>query len=342
MTDDAVLALDAGQSGVRARAIEPGAPRRQVELDAVRTNMPVLPQLAQRAAQAVTALWPDATPGNLGLAVGSTGLATDETAAALLAAVRGTNMTGTSAGDAGSATVRRVALAHDAITCYLGALGDRDGVMVAAGTGVVTLSAGPKGVARVDGWGHVLGDDGSGFWIGREGLRAVMRAYDGRGPATALTPHMQADFPHLDDAYLTVQRDPDWVRHIASFAKTIAELASHDAVCDHIIREAADRLATAALVALNRSGELMADPTPTVAALGRCFDGALLRATFETRLREHLADPGSLEGPHTARGGLTQTQPRFAPALGDALDGAAALFDLAPSNPLYTQVRWAD
>jgi len=320
---DAVLALDAGQSGVRARAIEDGRTPRSLDLDAVRTNTPVLPQLAARAAQAIAALWPHGAPANLGLAIGSTGLATDETADDLL----------TSTYDHG---VRRVGLAHDSITCYLGALGTRNGVMVASGTGVVTLAAGPTGVARVDGWGNQLGDDGSGFWIGREGLRAVLRAYDGRGPATALTPHVLADFPHLDDAYLAVQRDPDWVRHIASFAKTIAELASHDAICERIIREAADRLAQAAIVALDRSGELAADLTPAVAAIGHCFDGALLRQTFQTRLRDHLANPDAPEDGRTPR-----AHPCFVPPLGDALDGAAGLFDVSPNSPLRDQVRWA-
>ena len=38
--------------------------------------------------------------------------------------------------------------------------------------------------ARAGGWGYVLGDEGSGYWLGRQALRAVMRAADGRGPAT--------------------------------------------------------------------------------------------------------------------------------------------------------------
>ncbi len=47
-------------------------------------------------------------------------------------------------------------------------------------------------VARVDGWGNIMGDAGSGYWIGREALDAVMRAYDGRGPQTALTDVVRA------------------------------------------------------------------------------------------------------------------------------------------------------
>lgn len=63
------------------------------------------------------------------------------------------------------------------VTAYLAANGTRHGVVVAAGTGVVTLGVGPEGVARVDGWGHLLGDAGSAYWIGRAGLDAALRTF---------------------------------------------------------------------------------------------------------------------------------------------------------------------
>jgi N-acetylglucosamine kinase-like BadF-type ATPase len=309
-----VVALDAGQTGVRARVVRRDASviARCCDLDAVRTNVPVTPQLAQRAAQVIAAAWPHGLSDDvrLGLAVGSTGLATDETADALLGLAR-------------PAGVRFVALAHDSITCFLGALGGARGAMVAAGTGVVTLGVGPTAMARVDGWGNQLGDDGSGFWIGREGLRAVMRAYDGRGPATTLTALVEKDFPSLDDAYLVVQRDTDWVRRVAGYSKTVAALAPTDPVCADIVGRAAGLLATAALVALRRCGELDATTTPTVATVGRLFDGDPLRAQFEAGVRDQA--PGA----------------RFVPPLGDALDGAATLFDVPDGNPLSTAVRRA-
>ncbi|GAE70420.1 hypothetical protein JCM18909_3738 [Cutibacterium acnes JCM 18909] len=65
--------------------------------------------------------------------------------------------------------VSRVLLAHDSITSYLGALGDQLGVVTASGTGVITLAVGRHNVARVDGWGYIIGDAGSAFWLGRHG-----------------------------------------------------------------------------------------------------------------------------------------------------------------------------
>ena len=105
----------------------------------------------------------------------------DADAAALLSLLAGTG-------------IRSTVLAHDSTTSYLGALGDTRGAVVASGTGVVTLAVGVETVARVDGWGYIMGDAGSGYWIGRAGTRRRdarrrrPRAADGtdRRPAPAV------------------------------------------------------------------------------------------------------------------------------------------------------------
>ncbi|NSC25239.1 ATPase, partial [Streptomyces albus subsp. chlorinus] len=67
---------------------------------------------------------------------------------------------------AGEFGVRRVALAADAVTAYAGALGERPGAVVAAGTGMIAMGTDLVSWRRADGWGHLLGDCGSGAWIG--------------------------------------------------------------------------------------------------------------------------------------------------------------------------------
>ncbi len=63
-----------------------------------------------------------------------------------------------------------------------------DGAVVIAGTGAVTAAiAGRRVVRRCDGYGWLLGDEGSAVWIGRAAVVAALAALDGRGPATALT-----------------------------------------------------------------------------------------------------------------------------------------------------------
>jgi N-acetylmuramic acid 6-phosphate etherase len=62
------------------------------------------------------------------------------------------------------------------------------GAALICGTGSIVYGEDAEGRrARAGGWGYLLGDEGSGYAIGQAGLRAVMRAFDGRGPRTALT-----------------------------------------------------------------------------------------------------------------------------------------------------------
>ncbi|GAA1688337.1 hypothetical protein GCM10009808_01620 [Microbacterium sediminicola] len=212
-----------------------------------------------------------------------------------------------------------VHLAHDSTTSYLGALGTAPGAVVAAGTGVVTLGVGPAGVARVDGWGYLMGDAGSGFWIGRRALEAVMRAHDGRGPATALTDVVRAQWPELPEAYMALQADPERVSRVASFAYAVAEAAtSGDTVAREITELAAAELAHSVRIALARAGVTEA---PVCAALGGVFRSEALRKTFTTQLWADTPRPVRVIEP-----------------AGTSVDGAATLATLPADHPLATQV----
>src|SRR5262249_20279577 len=82
-----------------------------------------------------------------------------------------------------AATLR---LTNDA-ELLLSAVDGAVGVALVAGTGSIALGRDKHGTsARAGGWGHILGDEGSGYEIGRQALQAAMRAADGRGEATLL------------------------------------------------------------------------------------------------------------------------------------------------------------
>ncbi len=67
------------------------------------------------------------------------------------------------------------------------AFGDAAGVMLVSGTGSVAFARAPDGrIERCGGWGPVMGDEGSGAWIGRRALSVITAAHDGREPETAL------------------------------------------------------------------------------------------------------------------------------------------------------------
>src|SRR5437870_9299577 len=77
---------------------------------------------------------------------------------------------------------------NDARIALTGAVGFGSGVVVIAGTGSVAFGRSEDGrEARAGGWGPKIGDEGSGYAMARDGLTAIVRAYDGRGPATKMT-----------------------------------------------------------------------------------------------------------------------------------------------------------
>jgi len=82
----------------------------------------------------------------------------------------------------------RVIIKSDGCVALYGAFAGTSGMIVVSGTGSVAMGAGKnREFARVGGWGHILGDEGSGFHIALEGMRAVVRSHDGLLPLTELT-----------------------------------------------------------------------------------------------------------------------------------------------------------
>lgn len=84
--------------------------------------------------------------------------------------------------------VGKVVIESDGRIALEGALKGRPGIILIAGTGSFSLAKDHKGgIHRAGGWGRVVGDEGSGLVIGRDGLNAVAKHIDGRGKATMLT-----------------------------------------------------------------------------------------------------------------------------------------------------------
>lgn len=94
---------------------------------------------------------------------------------------------------AGLGLAIRIDVDHDIRIALAGGLTGREGIALIAGTGSSCYGRRVDGTDhRAGGWGALLDDVGGGYWIGIEGLRAAVRAHDGRGTATAL----QLALPH--------------------------------------------------------------------------------------------------------------------------------------------------
>ena len=294
-----VLALDCGQSTITWSLTD--ATGEQVgSRKGVDTSRAIEPQLVE----AVRSIIETTGANPVTVACGSSGLDRPN-AQAVMDGLRDTS-------------VREVVLAHDSTTSYLGALGEAPGVMIASGTGVVTLAVGPREVARVDGWGWIMGDAGSAYWIGQNALEAAMRGYDGRRAATVLTDVVAADFSDLELAYLELQGDPDRVARVASYAAKVDHVAGSDPVARDILDRAAAHLAEAVGAAARRVG-LGRDRPPLVCALGQTFRS--------TRVLEKFVQYLTMDWPSFA---IHEPQ-------GDALAGAK-LLPTVTDSPLAARV----
>jgi N-acetylglucosamine kinase-like BadF-type ATPase len=128
---------------------------------------------------------------------------------------------------------RRVQVISDAQAALLGALGERPGVLLLSGTGSIVVGRDAQSRwSRAGGLGPLVGDEGSGFWLGREWLR--MAARDGRLLSTlravhaadpvktiaALAPHVIARARRGDRRALRIVREGQ--RHLAARALEVA------------------------------------------------------------------------------------------------------------------------
>jgi N-acetylglucosamine kinase-like BadF-type ATPase len=157
----------------------------------------------------------------------------------------------------------RVVVVNDALIALVAGARDEPGIVIIAGTGSIVYGRNAQGAAaRAGGWGHMIGDEGSGYWIGREALAAVMRAADGRGPATQLTTDILADLRVDDESRLPrIVYDRDAPRMTVAALGPIVQRAAElgDAVATRILERAADELVLAARSVASRL-EMRGDP----------------------------------------------------------------------------------
>lgn len=307
------LALDSGQTATKARILLPDGTARDLTLTGVQTHRPLPPQLRDIILAGIAAAGELGTEREVeAVALGTSGLTASEAEAAPLLDLLGDGY------------VQVLRLTHDSVTGYLGALKEDRGAAVASGTGVVTLAVGEQDTARVDGWGSIMGDAGSGYWFGQAGLEAAMRAHDGRGPATGLQEAARRRWADLDGAYIEIQNDPDTVGLVASFCKDVADLAdAGDDVSLQICRRGAAELAHSARTALQRTGQDGAASAPQIAAIGGVFRSVIVREEFRRLLAEAVPGAREVERP------------------GTGVDGAASLLELEDGNPLHSRVSTA-
>ncbi len=132
---------------------------------------------------------------------------------------------------------------NDVVGAWATATGGEPGVGAIAGTGSNVFGAGPRGSWRTGGWGHLLGDEGSGYWLGVESISAALRDRDASGPPTGLGDAACRYFgcETVEAVASLVYSKPLTKGEIAAFATETAKLAeSGDEVARAPVRARCD------------------------------------------------------------------------------------------------------
>jgi N-acetylglucosamine kinase-like BadF-type ATPase len=152
----------------------------------------------------------------------------------------------------------RTLVVNDALVALVAGAGDDPGVVIVAGTGSIAYGRDALGrAARSGGWGYLLGDEGGGFWIGRAALAAVVRQFDGRGPATLLTDLVLVEMRLASPTELihAVYEQGLQRRAIAGIAWVVQRASdAGDAVAAEILTRAGAELTAAAASVIARLG----------------------------------------------------------------------------------------
>ncbi len=180
-------------------------------------------------------------------------------------------------------------IVNDALIALVAGAGASPGLVVISGTGSIAFGVSHRGLAaRAGGWGPTLGDEGSGYWIGRRALEAVTRDADGRGPRTELTQLVLDHFqlPRPQSLVSEIYHQPQGRRAIAALAPLVdGARADGDLVAAEIMIEAADELATAAASVISRL-EMRGEQFPILLAGGILKRSEWLAAEVERRMAE--------------------------------------------------------
>jgi N-acetylglucosamine kinase-like BadF-type ATPase len=194
-----------------------------------------------------------------------------------------------------------IGIDHDIRVALAGGTAGQPGIALIAGTGSSCYGRNAAGESwRCGGWGYILDDVGSSFYLGQQALMAIVRSYDGRGPATALQgPVLEALGLH----------DPDEIMHriyhprldhggIAGLAPIVCAMADSDSVARSIITRGCADLAEMVLVTVHKlrlPEDTLVVPVGSLATASMIFRRTLEQAIHsvlpEAQVRAPLIPP---------------------------------------------------
>jgi len=210
---------------------------------------------------------------------------------------------------------KKIYITTDLHVALYGAVGRGEGLIVNAGTGATAMGKDKSGeIERADGWGFLLGDEGSGFWIGLEAMKAALKSSDNRGQSTELEELIRRHFSRertpelLNVAYGDNGRVE--VDRIAGLSPLVFDAAENgDGVAENIIVRAGEELAHTTYAVVDELG--LADQRFPLVLSGGVFD-----ASYRRLLVDKFTSVLDQKCP-----GYELTEPDFPPEVGSLFIG---------------------
>lgn len=203
----------------------------------------------------------------------------------------------------------KIIIVCDAITTLTGSIGLGAGICMNAGTGAICAGRNSQGEFAISsGWGHLLGDEGSGYWIGSQGLISALRSYDGRSAKTELLEklinYMGTDSPQYASQLIHISDNPRKI--FSDLCPVVLNCAENgDVIAYDIVKRAGYELALAVWSVANKL--FMTNENNKIAPVGNCLlKSDLLQKLFKEALEDLL--------PYS-----TVISPKYAPAVGSLL-----------------------
>jgi N-acetylglucosamine kinase-like BadF-type ATPase len=199
--------------------------------------------------------------------------------------------------------VPKVQVESDAIAALEGAFGGKPGMILIGGTGSVLFAKEDSGeIHRVGGWGRSIGDEGSGYALGRSCLTAVAKEFDGRGKKTMMT-RLLKEKKNIDSPQSLIAEVYQKNFDISSAAPIVIEAAEkEDGVALEIVMANADELIKHICAMLNK----LKMPLPLVLIGSILSADNILSQSFRKKMVDKFPE-------------MTIQNPEFPPAVGAAL-----------------------
>lgn len=172
------------------------------------------------------------------------------------------------------------------------------GVLVISGTGSNTYGITKDGeLYRVGGWGHILGDEGSGYQIGLLSLKTVIKSLEGILPPTLMREVIKDayDFEHISELKAYVYQSSIGRNDIAAFARYCVEAARDgDGLAQGILQDQAKELAETTTTLIRKHPEL--EETEVVCTGSIFKHSAIFRDSFREGLLSRFPRLSFIEG----------------------------------------------